>query len=431
MTLPPRSARFRITDLFVRTARPGRHADGDCLYLYVKDTGSRSWVVRAQFDGQRRDFGLGGYPQVSLAEARRRAPQIVDVIRAGGDPRADARRRSVPLVRDFVETVIEDRRPTWSCTQTEGSWRHCFATHVFPVVGDRRVSDVTLEDLRGIVGPLWGGRGSKGYILRQRLDCVMRCAIAHKHRSDNPAAELKVLLRKVKREPTYHPSLPHAEVTDAMRDVQAAGVDEALRLFVVFVVLTAARYSEAAHLSWAELNLHSALWTVPAERMKARCVHRVPLSRQALAVLDRARSLARSDSAVFVRRGPGVRLVSNHAANRLLRDLELRRRRRHARDRLRTPAHRSNSEQAARRPSQACARPRPPALRDAFEAVGRPPNRRPGAPPQRATDPGAAPLGAGATPTARARATPAAREPTRRSTRRSARARRPPSRPRP
>ena len=196
-------------------------------------------------------------------------------------------------------------------------------------------------------------------------------------------------------------------------------------------VLTAARYSEAAHLSWAELNLHSALWTVPAERMKARCVHRVPLSRQALAVLDRARSLARSDSAVFVRRGPGVRLVSNHAANRLLRDLELRRRRRHARDRLRTPAHRSNSEQAARRPSQACARPRPPALRDAFEAVGRPPNRRPGAPPQRATDPGAAPLGAGATPTARARATPAAREPTRRSTRRSARARRPPSRPRP
>ena len=65
MTLPPRSARFRITDLFVRTARPGRHADGDCLYLYVKDTGSRSWVVRAQFDGQRRDFGLGGYPQVA------------------------------------------------------------------------------------------------------------------------------------------------------------------------------------------------------------------------------------------------------------------------------------------------------------------------------------------------------------------------------
>ena len=195
---------------------------------------------------------------------------------------------------------------------------------MFPVVGDWLVSDVTLEVLRGIVGPLWGGRGSKGYILRQRLDCVMRCAIAHKHRSDNPAAELKVLLRKVKREPTHHPSLPHAGVTDAMRDLQAVDVDEAVCLFVVFVVLTAARYNEVAGLTWPELNLHSALWTVPAERMKARCVHRVPLSRQALAVLDRARSLARSDSAVFVRRGPGVRLVSNSAANRLLRDLELR-----------------------------------------------------------------------------------------------------------
>lgn len=324
MTLPPRSPRFRLTDFFVRTAPSGRHADGDCLYLYVKDTGARSWVVRAQFDGLRRDVGLGGYPPVSLVEARRRAAHIVDVIRAGGDPCADARRRTVPLLRDFVETVIEDRRPTWSSSQTEGSWRHCFATHVFPVVGDRRVNHITLEDLRGIVGPLWGGRGSKGYILRQRLDCVMRCAIAHKHRSDNPAAELKVLLRKVKREPTHHPSLLHGEVTDAMREVQAAGVDEAIRLFVVFVVLTAARYSEAAALPWAELNLRSALWTVPADRMKARCRHRVPLSRQAIAVLHRARALARSDSAVFVRRGPGVRLVSNHLANRLLRDLELR-----------------------------------------------------------------------------------------------------------
>ena len=129
MTLPPRSRRFRLTDLFVRTAPPGRHADGDCLYLYVKDTGARSWVVRAQFDGLRRDFGLGGYPRVSLAEARRRVEQIVDVLRAGGDPRADAgggdpradaRRRSVPLVRDFVETVIDDRRPTWSCTADRG-----------------------------------------------------------------------------------------------------------------------------------------------------------------------------------------------------------------------------------------------------------------------------------------------------------------------
>ena len=324
MTLPPRSPRFRITDLFVRTARPGRYADGDCLYLYVKPTRARSWVVRAQFDGRRRDFGLGGYPQVSLADARRRAAQIVDVIRAGGDPRADARRRSVPLVRDFVETVIEDRRPTWTSSQTEYSWRHSFATHVFPVVGDRRVSDVTLDDLRGIVAPLWRGRGSRGDVLRQRLDYVMRIAIAHKHRSDNPAAQLQVLLRKVKRQTSHRVSLPHAEVADAMRRVQASDVDEAVRLLVVFVVLTAARFSEAAHLPWSELNFRSALWTAPLERMKGRCEHRVPLSRQALAVLNRARALARSDSVVFVRRGPGARFVSNHAANKFLRALGLR-----------------------------------------------------------------------------------------------------------
>ena len=227
-------------------------------------------------------------------------------------------------MRDFVETVIEDRRPTWTSSQTEVSWRHCFETHVFPAVGGRSVSDVTLEDLRGMVAPLWRGRGSQGYVLRQRLDCVMRIAVAHKHRADNPAAVLKELLRKVTRRSTHRASLPHAEVTDAMRRVQVSGVDEAMRLLVVFVVLTAARYGEAAHLPWAELNLRSALWRVPPERMKARCVHRVPLSRQALAVLDRARALGRSDSAVFVLRGPGARFISNHAVNRFLRDLELR-----------------------------------------------------------------------------------------------------------
>ena len=324
MTLPFKPPTPRLTDLFVRNAQPGRHADGNCLYLFVKETGARSWVVRAQFDGKRHDFGVGGYPRVSLAEARPLAAQLLEVLRAGGDPRADARRASIPLVRDFVETVIEDRRPTWRSPQTEGAWRHSFRAHVFPVLGDRRVSDVTLDDLRGIVRPLWGGRGSKGYLLRQRLDRVMRSAIAHKYRSDNPAAELTVLLPKVRKEPRHRSSLPHADVAEAMRLVQAADVDEAIRLLVPFVVLTAARYAEAARLPWAELDLDSALWTVPAERMKAGYEHEVPLSRQALGLLDRMRALGRSDSMVFVRRGSGVRLVSNYAVNKLLRKLDLR-----------------------------------------------------------------------------------------------------------
>ncbi len=164
----------------------------------------------------------------------------------GAFARHASRRVRVPTVRDVVEQVIKDRSTSWRSKTTEQVWRNLFESFVFPVIGDRVVNDVTLDDCRQIVAPFWKGRGSKGYVLRQRLDSVMQYAVAHKCRQDNPAADLKVLLPKVKREPDHHPYLPHKRVADAVRTVWAADdVDEAVRLLLVFIVLTACRFKTA------------------------------------------------------------------------------------------------------------------------------------------------------------------------------------------
>ncbi len=179
-----------------------------------------------------------------------------------------------------------------------------------PIAGSARL-DITRCSTGAELPRRWKGRGSKGYVLRQRLDSVMQHAVAHKYRQDNPAAELKVLLPKVKREPDHHPSLPHKRVADAVRAVRAADdVDEAVRLLLVFIVLTACRFNEAAGATWSEIDCESGLWTVPKERMKNGREHRVPLSRQALWILDLCRGLGRSDSLVFaVRKGRVARKV--------------------------------------------------------------------------------------------------------------------------
>lgn len=321
-----RHPRHRLSELAVRGALPGRHADGNCLYLFVRPTGARSWIQRLVIGGRRRDLGLGSYSFVSLTEARRRAAENRRVARSGGDPTATRTRGTTPRVRAVVEAVIAARRANWRSAATEKKWRRLFETLVFPRIGDKPVSRVTLDDLRGIIVPHWKGRGSIGYVLRQHLDYVIRWAVAHGHRPDNPAEQLKVLLPRVKVVVKHHPSLPYTEAAAAMAAVQASSVDDAVKLLLVFVVLCVSRLGEAASARWSEIDVAERAWTLPPERTKSQRLHRVPLSIQALDVIERARALNRPGPLVFAgrsRRG-GPRPVAPSAVARLLQPLGLR-----------------------------------------------------------------------------------------------------------
>lgn len=315
----------RLTDLMVRRAPPGRHCDGNGLHIYVRPNLYRSWVHRVTIGGARYDIGLGPYPLVSLAEARARAIQNRATIRSGGDPRSLNARKRVPTLRQVVESVIETRRSNWKHPATEHEFRRLFDVHVFPKLADRSVAAIELPDLLDVLKPIWGGRGSQGYTLRQHLSAVLQYAVAHGYRADDPAAKAKNLLPKVTVAPVHHSSLPHRRTPAAMSAIRASAADEPVKLFVVFTVLTAARFSEAAEVVWPEIVDDDAAWVLPPDRMKARRQHRVPLSAQTLEILRAARALAPTSRYVFPfrRRDGSLRCVPPAPVTRLLRQLEL------------------------------------------------------------------------------------------------------------
>ena len=315
----------RLTDRMVRQATPGRHADGNGLYLFVRPTGARSWIQRLVVDGNRRDIGLGGYPLVRLGEARVVALENRRAARRGEDPTAARGQATAPTVRVVVDAVIETRRTNWRDASTEKKWRRLFEKLVFPCIGDKLISRVTLNDVRDILLPHWKGRGSIGYVLRQHLDRVFQWAIAQRYRTDNPASDINALLPRVKAVVEHHPSLPYRNVAAAMAAVQASNVDPAVKLLLLFLVLCASRFGEAAGAGWSEIALEERLWIIPAGRMKTQCEHRVPLARQACDVLERMRALDRPGPLVFTcrSRDGSQQPVAPVALARLLRTLEL------------------------------------------------------------------------------------------------------------
>ena len=293
----------RLTDLILNRLKPGRYADGEGLYFLKRLSGACQWVQRLVIHRHRYDLGLGSYRLVPLAKARQVALENRRIARAGGDPRKNAAGTEGPTFRRVYEAATETRRKAWDTKTTEAGWRRGFDKYVLPVIGDKLVAHVTLADVREIVVPHWDGRNSTGYTLRQNIEYVLETAVLEKHRLDNPAAALKRLLPKVRKVPNHRSSLHHTEARQALAEWQALSINPAVKLALLFIVLTAARLSEVTHATWSEICRPKRLWEVPARRMKARRDHDVPLSWQALDVLVEAAALQRDDSLIFALRG--------------------------------------------------------------------------------------------------------------------------------
>ena len=325
MAVRGRHPHNRLTDLVARRLGPGRHADGNTLYLHVRPSGSRAWTQRLVVQGERRDRGLGGYPLVSLADARRVAKDNRRVARAGGDPFAVSAPKEVPTVRELYEAVIKGRREGWRHRATEAKWRLFFRKYVEGPIGDKPVDKVSVDDVLGIVAPRWAGRGSDGWVLRLQLNQVMKLAVVRGCRGDNPAENVQAVMPSVVAVVEHHPSLSHRRVREAMRAVLESRHDEAKKLALLFTVLTASRVSEVTGAPWTEFDLEAGIWTRPAERMKGQVEHPVPLSVQAVQILDRARALGRSGDFVFVvprYRGRGsVRPLTPYDLSKVLKPL--------------------------------------------------------------------------------------------------------------
>lgn len=304
-----------LTALEIKNAKPGMHADGGGLYLCVKNSGSKSWVFRFQLEGRRREMGLGSLKAMEVVKARAKAAEFKSKIAAGIDPlderRAEkkakleqrkhaeiARKREEVTFRKAAEHLIENKKPSWTNPKHVQQWENTLATYAYPVIGALPVADVTAEHIVEILKPIWSKKSETASRVRMRIENVLNAAKLMGWRSgDNPAVYkggLEAVLppiSKVKKV-RHHPAMPFEDARAFMAMLSKRKGISARAL--EFCILTAARSGEVRHATWDEIDLETDLWIVPAERMKARREHRVPLSKEARAILETLPRLAHS-----------------------------------------------------------------------------------------------------------------------------------------
>ncbi|WP_419926111.1 tyrosine-type recombinase/integrase [Candidatus Poriferisocius sp.] len=289
-----------LTAVEVKNAGVGKHHEGRGLFLRVYKSGSRCWVLRLTVDGRRREIGLGGWPAVSLADARRKAHEHHAAAADGRDPLADRRRCDVPTFREAARVVWEANRARWCNERTAVLWWASLENHAFPAIGDMAVNRITQSDVLGCVEPIWTNRTEAARKVRQRIRTVLRWCQAHGYVTVNSAGEaIDGALPPMPRVKAHFRSLPYGEVADALGVADRTGASASAKLCLRFTVLTAARSGEARNASWSEIDFAAREWRIPADKMKAATEHRVPLSDAALKVLDEAKDNHDGSDLVF------------------------------------------------------------------------------------------------------------------------------------
>ena len=325
----PRRA-IGLTAAKVRTARPGRYGDGNGLYLFVRSPEARFWVFRYTRAGRMREMGLGGAGYVTLAEARAKASLLHRKVKDGIDPLTErdqqaAAAQAVVTFGEVANRYIAAHEAAWRNAKHRQQWRNTLDTYAAPVLAPLSVTDIDTGAVMRVLEPIWRDKPETASRLRGRIEAVLDFAAARGwRRGDNPArwrGHLDNLLpaRSKLARVQHHAALPWQEIGAFMADLKRA--EGIAPLALRFVILTASRTGEAIGARWSEIDLTNALWTVPAERMKAGREHRVPLSNGALAVLRQAEMLrisADPAAPVFPGARPGSPL-SNMALLMLLR----------------------------------------------------------------------------------------------------------------
>jgi integrase len=291
----------------VERARPGRHADGQGLYLLVSGTGAKSWVLRVQVHGRRRDIGLGSIAELSLAEARDKARELRKVAKAGRDPIAarDKAKAVTPTFEAAAKACHEARGKGWEKRHAD-AFLSSLKQHAFPRLGRLLVDSVDEKDILAVLAPLWHDRPAAARKLRQRINTVLDYAKGHGWRPVGaPRDSLRPLLARQERAGNFA-AMPYAEVPAFVSELRAKPIS-AGRLALLFAVLTAARSGEVRFAKWSHVDLEAKTWTRPAALMKSREPHVVTLSSAAIAVLKSATRLrtTAADALIFPGMGGG------------------------------------------------------------------------------------------------------------------------------
>lgn len=276
---------FKLSARKVATIKEaGYHADGGGLYLQVSPGGSKSWILRFRHAGKRPEMGLGSANIISLAEARDAAQSIRKKLHSGNDPlavkrAAKAKAASIPTFWDMATSYIKERRSGWKNAKHADQWTNTLETYAKPLIGRRRINQIETDDILAVLRPIWASKTETASRVRQRIEAVLDAAtVQHKRSGPNPArwkGHLAMILpkpttvSKVENFAALHYSkLPDFIAALRKRQGEAARALE-------FTILTAARTGMT--LGAAPSEIHDDNWFIPAERMKAKKEHAVPL----------------------------------------------------------------------------------------------------------------------------------------------------------
>lgn len=291
----------RLTDVECRRLGPGKHSAGDVpgLMLRVTPAGARSWVLRVVVAGRRRDMGLGGYPEIALAQARQRAREVRDSIWRGIDPVTERKAKKSALLAEQAQAVtfadlakeyIEKKAREFKTAKQRQKLENQITYYAMPKIGRLVVSDITRAHVVAVLAPIWETKNETASRVRLHIERILDLAGAKGLRTgDNPARwkgnlELSFPARAKVAKTVHYAALPVADMPAFI--TKLAEIDTMAARTLHFAVLTAARSGEVRHAEWDEIDFDKALWTIPAERMKGGKIHRVPLSADALAVLE-------------------------------------------------------------------------------------------------------------------------------------------------
>ncbi|MEN3973798.1 integrase arm-type DNA-binding domain-containing protein [Emcibacter sp. SYSU 3D8] len=303
---------------------PGRYSDGDGLMLNVKDGGSKSWLLRIQHDGKRREFGLGSLKDVSLADAREKAGEIRKQVRQGADPVAEKQkqRERVPTFREAAKAVHKEHKRGWKNGKHQAQWLATLETYAFPAIGDMSVEAIEGRMVRDVLANIWLEKPETARRVRQRIGAVLDYAYSKGWRTQE--APMRSVTKGLPRQPRKtgrFEAMPYSDVPDFLEKLRER--DSMGRLALEALILTAARSGEIRGATWDEIDLDTALWTIPGKRMKAGKAHTVPLSPATVEVFKRAAALRlKGSELVFYGQKPG-RPLSDMTLLKVLRDMEL------------------------------------------------------------------------------------------------------------
>ena len=312
----PRLSRNALSAAMARSAGPGNYVDGNGLMLRVRKSGSRQWIQRLTIHGRRVDLGLGSAELVKLADARKVAADNRAIARTGGDPR----RARVPTFEKAEAVCFAEKREIWRSHGPANGWRRAMDHYVLPRIGAMPVDKVGSAAVYEVLRPIaLAGKHATVQMAGAAITAVLEWArIAEFRAEGSPVATVRRRLPKRAGGRKHYDALHFSEVAGALARIDATNCAPSTKRAMRFTALTASRQVEVRRATWEQFDLEAAVWVKPAEATKTAKPHRVPLSRQALAVLADARKGNRG-ALVFPGTRPGA-MMGNVVMTQALRN---------------------------------------------------------------------------------------------------------------